>query len=122
MNIDKWLNTKIDNNQYPLHRKKYGDDVYNLSDKKDEHIKYKPNINGYHTDTLYKQLIDCAYDNYYKIYDPEKNDYVVYNLFDVTMKDSFYQFCYTNSVKKSNEHHPTRPTIPTSYIKKDLKK
>ncbi|ARF11331.1 hypothetical protein Klosneuvirus_1_188 [Klosneuvirus KNV1] len=121
MNIDKWLNTNIDNNQYPLHRNQYGEDVYNLPDKNNEHIKFKPNINGYHADTLYKQLIDYTYENdiYYKIYDSEKKDYVNCSLFDTTMKDSFYQFCYKNSIKKSDEHGPTRP-IP--FMKKDLKK
>lgn len=118
MNLDKWLNTNINNNEYPCHKSYYNSDFYGLSDNK-----FKANTNGYHANTLFKQMIDYANCNNlcYKIYDPEKEDYVDCDLFDITIKDSFYKFCYDNSVKDIAFQNPTRPT-PIKNIKKDIKK
>lgn len=106
MNLDKWLNTNINNDLLPQYKNLYKEDEYGLSDNK-----YKVNTNGHHVNTLFKKMIDYTNGNdiYYKIYDQTKEDYVECTLFDTTMKDSFYKFCYENSVKNTDQQ-PTRPT------------
>jgi hypothetical protein len=55
-----------------------------------------PNSNRYHTNYLFKKLVDESLKNdmYYHLdsVDP-------YRLFDITMKESFYKFCMKNTIK-----------------------
>lgn len=112
MNIDKWLSNTINNSEYPKYRSQNNEDVYGSTENK-----FRTNSNGYHTDILFRQIIDYTHGNdiFYKIYDPVTKDYVECDLFDNTMKDSFYQFCYENSNKTVVEQLPSRP-IPIKRI------
>ena len=58
-----------------------------------------PNTNRYHANTLFRQLIDFAYDNKceYDVYDPKTRKIEKINLMDKSQKRVFYEFCYRES-------------------------
>jgi hypothetical protein len=65
-----------------------------------DHILLYPNTNRYHTNSLFRQLIDHSYSNSFdfKLYNDETNEYDKLNLMDVSLKNSFYRFCHENSI------------------------
>lgn len=64
-----------------------------------DHILIRPNTNRYHANLLFRQLIDVSYDNNYdyELYNANMDEQINVNLMDITMKKSFYKFCYDNS-------------------------
>jgi len=116
MNIDKWLNTKIDNDIIPYHENYYHDREYYLLDSTNDKINdTTDNTNKYHVETLFRQMIDYSgVNNFnYTIYNCDKEDYIDCNLLEVTLRDSFYKFCYDHSTKPVQL--PSRP-IPIKKI------
>lgn len=65
----------------------------------DDHIMLNPNTNRYHSNLLFRQLIDFSHDNNheYAIYNTKYNEHIDVNLMDVSLKESFYKFCKDNS-------------------------
>lgn len=70
--------------------------------KYNDHILLDPNTNRYHSNYLFRQLIDFAYDNKYAydIYDSESGITEKFNIMDKSLKSTFYKFCYNNTYKK----------------------
>lgn len=75
---------------------------YDNTNEYNDHIFLYPNTNRYHANYLFRQLLDVSYDNNfdYKIYSKNgKNiEHEYYNLIDISLKESFYQFCHDNSL------------------------
>src|SRR5690349_11629843 len=101
MNIDKWLRTEIDNDIVPYHENYHNDKEYGTN-----------NTNKYHAETLFRQMLDYSDANNfnYSIYNCQKEDYIDCNLLDVSLRDSFYKFCYDHSTKQNELQVPTKPT------------
>jgi hypothetical protein len=78
------------------------DFIYNLSLYID-HLLINPNTNRNHANTLFRQLIDYSFDNNfdYNLFNYNSNEYELINLMDVSMKKSFYKFCYDYSFKNN---------------------
>lgn len=109
MNIDKWLNRTINNDTMPCYQEHYSKEIYN--DTEEDDMSDQMNKNKYHADILFKQMIDYSYDNNfdYTVYNSEKKNYMDCNLMYGNMKDSFYKFCYENSVRYPNKYQPLKP-------------
>jgi hypothetical protein len=73
-------------------------EIYKLSLYAD-HVLIRPNTNRYHANLLFRKLIDQAFDNDYDydIYNVNANEHLNVNLMDISLKKSFYKFCYDNS-------------------------
>lgn len=116
INITNWLDSKISDTDAISHyiSQYERDTYYNTNDvdeqKKDipdeekkyiDHMYIEPDTKRYHANMLFRRLLDYSIDNNftYNIYDEENNDYEWCDLIDKTLKESFYKFCYENSVR-----------------------
>jgi len=72
-------------------------ELYKLS-MYDDHIMLSPNTNRFHSNLLFRQLVDFSHDNNheYAIYNTNHNEHIDVNLMDVSLKKSFYKFCKDN--------------------------
>lgn len=67
-----------------------------------DHIYIDPATNRYHTNMLFRELVDYAYENNfdYILHNPEtKEKYAEFNLMDKELKTSFYKFCHDYTSK-----------------------
>lgn len=82
--------------------KKYEEIYINPHENKKKTIYFSPNSNHYHTNFLFKQMIDtCENNNLYYYVPVISDDYVHYNkhiLVDTLFKQKFYNFCYLYSI------------------------
>jgi hypothetical protein len=125
-NLVQWLNTSNKNkdtvdpykscyniNSYYMIKKEKDIDLVNYkgpisasnsnSENEDpymDHIYIDPTTNRYHTNMLFRMLVDYSYNNEfdYSLHDPETNEpYANFNLMDRSLKTSFYKFCFEYS-------------------------
>lgn len=63
-----------------------------------DHLYICPNSNRYHANYLFRMLVDYSNDNNfdYKIYNENTGKKENVNLMDVSLKKSFYEFCFKN--------------------------
>lgn len=69
-------------------------------DNYDDHLFIPPNTNRYHTNSLFRQLIDFSIENEFSnnyFVDDGKNGYMKCNIIDRSLKKAFYKFCHDNS-------------------------
>lgn len=75
------------------------DKELNNMEKYIDNILIRPNTNRYHTNQLFKMLIDYTIDNnfHYNIYNDVTNEYEIMSLIHPNFKNKFYKFCKDNS-------------------------
>lgn len=64
-----------------------------------DHVFIYPNTNRYHANLLFRQLIDYSHSNNlnYELCDEITFEIDKLDIMDVSLKNSFYKFCYDNS-------------------------
>ncbi len=69
--------------------------------EKEKQILIPPNTNRYHTNYLFKMLVDCSdfFELTTNIYNPKTREIELIPLIDTDFKDIFYEFCYNNTYK-----------------------
>ena len=93
---------ELNRDKFLLHLDKFVERYRSTKNNLD--ILIPPNTNRYHTNYLFKKLVDYSIDNncIYSHIDQKTGDIYPLDLINVNFKDAFYEFCYENTYKNNN--------------------